>query len=131
MSEILNKKLKQLEKALKTLKTISEKRESIVVRDSTIKRFEYTFELLWKTLKIYLSEQEGIDVYSPKKVFREARNSGLISDKDLPKCLSMTDDRNAVAHIYGEIGAKTIYKNIKKDYLKLIEGLYASIHKTS
>lgn len=127
MSEILEKKLNELKKALKTLKDIAKQRESMVVRDSTIKRFEYTFELTWKVLKIYLTEQEGIDIYSPKKVFREARNAEIISDKDLPDYLYMVDDRNSVAHIYGELGAKTVYKNIKKNHIKLIEKILNKI----
>lgn len=121
MSEILDRKIKQLKKALKTLQEIIAKRETIIIRDATIKRFEYTFEVLWKTLKIFLAEQKGLDVYSPKSVFREARNAELINDKETEKCLKMVDDRNATAHIYEGKGVQSIYKNIKKEYIDLID----------
>jgi len=31
--------------------------ESEVVRDATIQRFEFTFEVVWKALKLYLERQ--------------------------------------------------------------------------
>jgi len=40
-------------------------------RDGVIQRFEFTFELLWKTLKIFLGE-EGIECRSPKECLRSA-----------------------------------------------------------
>src|SRR5262245_27861056 len=33
--------------------------------DAVIQRFEFTFELFWKALRIHLSENEGIEVASP------------------------------------------------------------------
>ena len=31
--------------------------ESELIRDATIQRFEFTFEVVWKTLKLYLERQ--------------------------------------------------------------------------
>jgi len=45
------KKLIQFEKALNKLKDILNKEESEEIRDATIKRFELTFELCWKSLQ--------------------------------------------------------------------------------
>ena len=36
------------EKALKTLKDALQMPASVIVRDATIQRFEYSFEILWK-----------------------------------------------------------------------------------
>lgn len=44
------------------------------VVDATIQRFEFTFELFWKWLKLIIAE-EGIDVNFPKEVLREAYKS--------------------------------------------------------
>lgn len=33
--------------------------ESDVIRDATIHRFEFTFEVVWKTLKLYLERRIG------------------------------------------------------------------------
>ena len=53
-------------RALKTLDDILKERFSIIVRDTTIQRFEYTFEALWKFLREYLKEREGIVVRPAK-----------------------------------------------------------------
>jgi nucleotidyltransferase substrate binding protein (TIGR01987 family) len=42
-----------------------------IVMDGTIQRFEFTFELFWKTLRRFL-QQEGVDTASPKSTLRQA-----------------------------------------------------------
>jgi nucleotidyltransferase substrate binding protein (TIGR01987 family) len=59
-------------RAIKTLKEILEEPFSNIVRDATIQRFEYTFEALWKFMKEYLKEREGIICNSPKSCYRES-----------------------------------------------------------
>ncbi|WP_289020790.1 nucleotidyltransferase substrate binding protein [Desulfobacter postgatei] len=46
--------------------------ESSIVMDATIQRFEFTYELMWKTLKIFLEDIHGIRAVSPRLVFKEA-----------------------------------------------------------
>lgn len=58
------KVLRQLEKALQ--EPLSE-----YVRDATIQRFEFTYELAWKTLKAYFASQD-ITVLSPKETLQTA-----------------------------------------------------------
>jgi nucleotidyltransferase substrate binding protein (TIGR01987 family) len=53
--------------------------KSELERDGAIQRFEYTYELVWKTLKKVLSFN-GIEANSPRDVFREAARQGLIDD---------------------------------------------------
>ena len=50
--------------------------------DGTIQRFEYTFELAWKTLKDFL-ESTGLvfDPY-PEEIFRLAQECGLIQNAE-------------------------------------------------
>jgi len=52
----LNQRLATLEAALATLEEILRHKPSVVVRDATIQRFEYTAEAAWKALKHYLLE---------------------------------------------------------------------------
>ena len=41
------------------LKEILKEPYSIIIRDATIQRFEYTFEAFWKFIKEYLKQEEG------------------------------------------------------------------------
>ncbi len=86
-------------------------------RDGVIQRFEFTFELLWKSLKLFLFEQ-GIIANSPKEVLKEAYRFGIITDEEL--FLDMLDDRNRTSHIYSENTAKGIFIRIKKNYLAAV-----------
>ncbi len=49
------------------------------IRDSVIQRFEFCWELAWKILKLRL-EMVGIEVLTPRDVFQESLNKGLIRD---------------------------------------------------
>ena len=53
-----------------------------IVMDGTIQRFEFTFELFWKTLRRFL-QQEGIDTASPKNTFKHAYRRGLLDREQL------------------------------------------------
>jgi len=87
-------------------------------KDGVIQRFEFTFELLWKTLKIYL-ENQGIIVRSPRESFKEAFRLGLIEDEKL--FLDMLKDRNDTTHIYDKETAESIFNRIKSNYIPAIK----------
>ena len=99
-------------KALKTLNWILKEPFSIIVQDSVIKRFEYSFEAFWKYLKEYLLVREGKTANSPKSCFREALSAGLITEDECHLFLLMTDDRNLTLHTYDETLAMELYNKI-------------------
>ena len=115
--ERLKLKYEDANKALKTLMEISKEPFSVIVRDATIQRFEYTFEALWKFLKEYLKEKEGIIANSPKACFREIFSLGFLTEEEAVKCLEMTDRRNEIAHTYKEAVAGAIYKGVQEHIL--------------
>jgi len=129
MDKTLNLKLKDFQKALKTLDEALKKKKNDIVRDSVIKRFEYAFELCWKTAKLYLRESHGLDTASPKDCFRKLRNSEIISDKETEVLLQMTNDRNQAIHTYNEKYANELYKKISKKYYNLIKKVYNQLKK--
>ena len=72
-------------------------------KEGLIQRFEYTFELLWKTMKDYLQYQSvDIEIVSPKKVFRTAASSNLLESMDVDGeiLLDMLEKRNLMSHTY-------------------------------
>lgn len=100
----------QYQKAVDRLEEILKKEKNDVHRDSAIKRFEFTFDLAWKTIKTFLEEEKGTSCNSPKECFREAYRQGLIDYDEL--WLKMTDWRNAAVHTYGEKFADTLYEKL-------------------
>jgi nucleotidyltransferase substrate binding protein (TIGR01987 family) len=104
-------------KSLMTLEEILREPFSTIVRDATIQRFEYTFEALWKFLKEYLKEREGIISNSPKACFKEIFSSGFLTEEDTVGCLEMTDRRNDTSHTYKEEVAQVIYSKIRGYYV--------------
>jgi nucleotidyltransferase substrate binding protein (TIGR01987 family) len=117
--ERIEKKYLDIDKALKTLEDILKEKYSIIVRDASIQRFEYTFEAFWKYIQEYLKETEGIISNSPKSCFRELFSLGLISEELAIKCLEMTDSRNHTSHTYKEEVSQIIYGKLKQ-YVELI-----------
>ena len=78
-------------------------------RDGTIQRFEFTYELLWKTLKKILAFK-GIDANNPRDVFREASKNKLI---DHPQFwFGVIRKRNLSTHIYNQEMADEIFEFI-------------------
>ena len=118
--ETLKLRIETTEKALKTLKAITEEPYSVIVRDAAIQRFEYTSETFWKVVKGYLDVQEGIVCNSPKSCFKEAFKVGLLSEEETVKILEMVDDRNLTSHTYHEEVAEEIYRRTR-DYWKLMD----------
>lgn len=103
---------KQFEEAhcrLKEAITIEE--ENDIKRDAVIKRFEFTYELLWKTYK-RMARLQKLDYFSPKACFQFAFKSGLIEDEEL--FLEIIDARNKTTHVYSQEEAKKIYNFIKE-----------------
>jgi len=103
-----------------------------LLRDGLIKRFEFTFELAWKTLKSIFEDEGLTGLNSPKTVLKEAFAAQIITDEEL--WLTILSDRNATAHIYSEQLAIKICSNIKEKYVdefkKLSERIEIRISKS-
>ena len=89
------------------------------VKNGQIQKFEYTVELLWKSLKT-LSKETGIDLNSPKSVFKHAFTFSNLTDKEKELALEMIDDRNKIAHEYKDYIMNVIYPKLK-NYVELIK----------
>jgi nucleotidyltransferase substrate binding protein (TIGR01987 family) len=87
-----------------------------IVMDGTIQRFEFTFELFWKTLRRFL-QQEGVDTASPKSTLRHAYRRGLLDREQL--WLDMLKDRNHSSHIYNAEMAREIFSRLPGHYREL------------
>ncbi len=110
--ERLELRKKDAIKALETLQEILRSEYSVIVRDASIQRFEYTFEAVWKFCKEYLKEKEGVVTTTPKMVFREIGGLGVLAEEEVVQALEMTDRRNETSHTYKEEVAKIIFESL-------------------
>lgn len=110
MTKLENLK-EDLLKANQKLKEASALKLTEIHRDAAIQRFEFTFELAWKTIQEYIRDQ-GLDCKSPKNCLRTAAEIGLI--KNLKIWFKYLEARNLIAHTYNEKLADEVYRKAVK-----------------
>ncbi|HLE24179.1 MAG TPA: nucleotidyltransferase substrate binding protein [Thermodesulfobacteriota bacterium] len=111
--------LRRLDEALKDAKTDLEV-------DGAIQRFEFTFELIWKLLRLFLEDQ-GIICRTPKACLKEAYRIGVIDDE--VTWLNILDDRNMSVHIYDKETSRKIFKRVKTKYIKEFKKVFEKVGK--
>lgn len=82
-----------------------------LIIDGTIQRYEFTFEMFWKTFKRLL-EFEGIETSTPRESIKEAFAINWIQSEVL--WLDMIKSRNLSSHVYDEKIADNVYAKIKE-----------------
>lgn len=85
-----------------------------VIMISSIKVFELSFELFWKTLRKKLEEEQKIISYGAKQALQHAYGLQLISNEKI--WLDMLDDRNMGTHVYKQALAHEIFERVKTKY---------------
>jgi nucleotidyltransferase substrate binding protein (TIGR01987 family) len=97
-------------------------------KEGTVKRFELTVELAWKTLKDYL-EGTGLQVtpVTPKAVIKAAFAARLLPDGQL--WIDMLETRNLLAHKYDGAALGEGLREIHARFLPAIDELYALFRK--
>ena len=108
--------------AYERLKEALKEEESEIVIDGALHRFEFTFELAWKSLKDYL-EYMGLTekIGSPREIIQQAFKQGIIEDGEA--WINMMLSRNMLSHIYDEKESRDIFNKIKKEYINLFNDL--------
>jgi nucleotidyltransferase substrate binding protein (TIGR01987 family) len=99
MSDKLRNLLRLLGLALARLDLALAQPANEFVRDLAIQRFEFTFELFWKSLKAY-AEESGLEAFSPRDSLRSAFQLGVIQENS--EWFRMLEDRNLTSHTYNE-----------------------------
>jgi len=127
-SDKYNRNLKSFEKALLQLGDALEESESPIVRDACLQRFEFSYELLWKTLKVFLEDIHGVRAVSPRQVFKEAFALSIIGEE--VTFVEMIESRNTLSHTYNEEQAAKIYVKCG-GYLKAMKNVLAQLNKQS
>jgi len=96
-------------------------------QEGLIQRFEYTFELGWKTFKDYL-EFSGVNLSeaTPRKVIKECAALNIFSEAGINSeiYMDMLLSRNALSHTYDFDQFKSVIIKIKEQYLTEFESEY-------
>jgi len=111
--------------SLNRLKEVLRAEKSVIQRDSSIQRFEFTVELAWKAQQAFL-RGKGIECRSPKDCLKESFRYGLLRDN--PLWLNMIADRNLTVHTYDERTAEKVYERLSL-YVPLFQELENALQK--
>lgn len=92
-------------------------------QEGVIQRFEYTYELAWKTMKDYL-EENGIvfEEVTPRNVIKEAFAAKIITDGQA--WIDMLLHRNLLSHTYDSQVFKKVLESIVSRYFPVINQLH-------
>ena len=92
-------------------------------KEGLIQRFEYSYELAWKTMKDYLEEQGTIiNPVTPRNVIKEAFSAQIIADGQV--WVDMMLHRNLLAHTYDFSKVKEVLDAVVERYLDAQEQLH-------
>jgi nucleotidyltransferase substrate binding protein (TIGR01987 family) len=92
-------------------------------KEGTVQRFEYCFELAWKTAKDYLEYQGSSFVLAtPRQVLKDAFAVGLLPDGQV--WIEMLDQRSILAHTYSQESFVRALEAIHTRYLAALSGLH-------
>ncbi len=94
---------------------------NLLEKEGLIQRFEYTFELAWKTIKDYLESKEVIAKF-PRDVIKAAFHYEVILDGEL--WMDMLEKRNLLAHTYDENHFNFALKKITEEYYDAISQVH-------
>lgn len=94
-----------------------------IVKEGIVQRFEFTFEMAWKTLKDKM-EHDGlvIEKVSPKPLLKLAYQSKYIDNIEL--WLEMASDRNLMSHTYNFAIFDQVLRKLQLSYYPLLSNLY-------
>ena len=96
-------------------------------KEGVIQRFEYCFELAWKTVKDYL-EASGLVIatVTPRQVLKDAFAAKIL--KEGPVWMDMLDHRNLLSHAYDSTQFNIALDAIHRRYLNALAELHEFLH---
>jgi len=92
-------------------------------REGLIQRFEYSYELAWKTMRDYL-EESGVVVspVTPREVIKQAFIARIVEDGQV--WIDMLLHRNMLSHTYDFEKFKEVLEAVVERYLPALERLH-------
>jgi len=97
------------------------------VKSGQIQKFEFTIELLWKTVQVFLLEVDGVDVVTPKSVAKEFVEAGHCDHETYELFIRSINDRNQLSHIYRQEMAESIRYRLP-EYVEMVDRIVSVLH---
>jgi len=92
-------------------------------KEGVIQRFEYCFELAWKTVKDYLEEGGFVfPTVTPRQVLKEAFAAKILHDGQV--WIDMLDHRNLLSHTHSQASFEKAVEAIHTRYLAAMASLH-------
>ena len=97
-------------------------------KEGVIQRFEYCFELAWKTIKDYLEAGGYVfGVVTPRQVLKDAYAAKILENGQV--WIDMLDHRNLLSHTYSPVVFEQAVEAIHTRYLAGIAHLHDFRHR--
>ena len=102
-----------------TIEVVDTDAYSDLEKEGIIQRFEYTFELGWKTFRDYL-DYSGVEITeaTPRKVIKECAAQGIFEAAGIDGkiYLEMLTERNLLSHTYDEDNFRLAFNKVVSTY---------------
>ncbi len=94
-----------------------------IVGEGVIQRFEFTFELAWKTLKDYLLYRKvRLERSGPADVIKAAFATGYITEGEI--WMEALDARNEMSHVYQRAAFDRVLAALPTRFMPRLEDLH-------
>ena len=127
MDSTFNNFKKALEKLGNAISDQEKEELSDLEKEGLIQRFEYTFELAWKTLQDLLFHKGYQDIKGPNPVLMQALMDGYIKGEN--KWRNMKNARDLTSHAYDEDKANESVTKIVEEFYDLLLELKNRLNK--
>ncbi len=100
--------------------TMEERALNQLEKEGMIQRFEYSWELAWKTMADFIaSEGLNLPTVTPRAVLKASFQAGIISDGD--EWMAALDARNKMSHVYNFKIFEQVIEALRTRFLPLFE----------
>ena len=92
-------------------------------KEGVIQRFEFSFELAWKTLKDFMEQDGGVfTTITPRQVLKDAFAAKILADGQV--WIDMLDHRNLLSHTYDLAKFAEAVNAVHERYLDAFDHLH-------
>ena len=94
---------------------------NVLEQEGLVKRYEFTFELAWKTMNDYLEKEGLTETDSPRDVINTAFKAGYIAEQQ--KWIDMLIASDNISHQYDKTTLKVLVNQITNEFYQEIRQL--------